>query len=128
MSEPIGGEKRRFPRTAADEFAYGIYKGKLSIEERDVTVGVNVVTLMYNRPERTGWIAVNHSATDIYLSFREDTTAGRGLILPPNGGTVSFSLMDDGMVTGWQMYAIASAGGLLVSVFETYRYAMRRGG
>ena len=128
MTEPIGGEKRRFPRTAADEFAYNIYKGKLAAEERDVTVGIAAVELLPNRPERTAWIAVNHSGSDIYLSFREESATGRGLIIPANGGSVSFNLMEDGMVTGWQIWAISSAAGLTVSMFETFRYAMRSGG
>ena len=126
MTEIPGVERRSVPRTAATEFAYKLFGGQVTLKEGFVTVDLTPVALVKNNSERTFWTAQNMSGSDIRMQYNEEVAVGAGLLLAANGGLIESSLVEDGMLTGWAMYAIGPVAGLSVYVMEISRYTARK--
>lgn len=82
------------------------------------SVGVAVVRILPNNPNRFGFVIINLGAVAIYIrpDFAVSVTAG--IRLAPNGGSFSATWRDDFNLTGWDWYAIAEAAGTEIFVLE----------
>jgi hypothetical protein len=82
------------------------------------TVGTTIVEVMRNNPDRIFWLIENRSANDIYLGFKNDVSSTNGVRLAAAGGSASMTIEEDGNVTGWQVFAVATGAGSSIYSFE----------
>jgi len=70
-------------------------------------IGVAVTQLVGYDPNRLGIVIVNTGATTAYLSPENTIAAGAGIVLAPNGGSVSLNWDKDFDLVAQQWFAIA---------------------
>lgn len=81
-------------------------------------VGVAAAVIVQADPLRTKLVFCSPSSGNVTLSLKEGVTAGVGLIVPTGLNPFVMSIEDFGQLVTMQWYAIGSAGGLNMSVFE----------
>lgn len=84
-----------------------------------LTVGVDVVQVAKNNPNRLAGLFINTSANLIYLNVTPDVTATNGILLLPNGGAFNTKSWEDYGFTGFPFYATASAADSSLTFVET---------
>lgn len=107
-------------RGAALEYLGRLYGGLLREQQSTVTVGTSAVALVGNDAERVAVIFTNLSANDVYVTPDTAPTSTRGVRIAP-GGTLSFSVTEDGTLTIPNWFAVASAAASVVHVIEVRR-------
>lgn len=83
-----------------------------------VAVGVSSTKLCNNNPRRFGLILVNQGAGNVYVDFGQAPALNQGILLGPNGGSITLAALEDGELTGYDAYAISPAVGNTVDVWE----------
>lgn len=106
---------------AAAQFLAERFGGQLAEVEANPTVETTTAELLGGDPERVQVVIVNLSSNVIYLGFRSDTSASKGIRLNANGGSLSMAVDDDGILTTRQLFAVAS-----VASSQVYVLSMRR--
>lgn len=90
--------------------AYEVAKAKLAVPtrlvENTVTVDTTPTQIALNNPRRLTCIIVNHSADTIVVGFTPSMESTDGIILAPNGGTLTLTVEEDGEVTAYALYAL----------------------
>lgn len=74
--------------------------------------------LLPNNPNRLGWMAVNLSANNIYLALDHGVSAAHGVLLTPNGGSLSMIYEEDFEATCWGVFGMAAADNSDIFVIE----------
>ena len=81
-------------------------------------VGVAVLTVLRNNPDRVFWLIVNLSANIVYVGLAGDVSATKGIRLDANGGWVSMSVEEDGEAVGYEVFAVATGAASAIYVLE----------
>lgn len=74
--------------------------------------------LLPNNPNRLGWMAVNLSANNIFLALDISVSAAHGILLTPNGGSLTMIYEEDFEATCWAVYGMAAADASDIFVIE----------
>jgi hypothetical protein len=82
------------------------------------SVGVAVVRVLPNNPNRFGFIIINLGLSAVYVAPDRAVSATRGIRLAPSGGSFSANWREDFQLVGWDWYAIADAAAQDVFVME----------
>ena len=106
---------------AAAQVAAAKFGGPVNEIEAEHTVTTTETTLLNPDPERVALLVVNLGSNDVYLGYRPGTSAGKGIWLAPNGGSVTFDAETDGVLTARQVYAIAIGASSTVFTLEVRR-------
>jgi len=61
-------------------------------------------------PDRISWDIFNLGTTVVYLSHDEVPSSTNGYYLDKNGGHIGMVWNEDGEITGYQVYAVATSG------------------
>jgi len=64
--------------------------------------------ILPNNPNRLGWMAINLGAVNIFLAFDVSVSLTRGILLTPNGGSMTSIYQEDFEATCWNVYAMAA--------------------
>lgn len=83
------------PRGAAAELAEREIKGTLTTNESNPVTSGGAEQLLAPDTERTFLSIVNLSAVIIYVGFNNQVSATNGFYLPPNGGSLTFNVIED---------------------------------
>lgn len=86
-------------------------------------VGVTVVKILRNNPDRVFWIVVNLSANVVYVALSEDVSATKGIRLDANGGFTSMSVEEDGEAVAYDVYALATGAASAIYVLAIEKEA-----
>lgn len=98
--------------------------GKFTTVRRLISVAQTPEVIFKNNPERIGWVMVNTGNIQITFDIIQDVTAGKGLILPAEGDTVSVNYIEDAQYPTHEISAIASAAGGEVYITEFIRVSL----
>lgn len=74
--------------------------------------------LLRNNPNRLAWIAVNLSPQNIWLALDMEVGEDHGILLTPNGGSVSFIYEEDFEACCWEVFAVAGADNSDIFILE----------
>lgn len=72
-----------------------------------------------NNPNRVGGLFINTSTADIYLGYAPNPTSSNGILLVPSGGSFNTLITSDFALTGYAVYAAATADGSTLLFLET---------
>jgi len=107
---------------AAAEFLRTRFGGELTESSDNPVVGTSAALLVGSNPDRLLLQLINLSGNVIYIGLDETTAATKGIRLDSNGGGVSISVEDDGMLPTRQWFAMASGAGSQSYVLEMSRF------
>lgn len=99
------------------EKRYGI-KTRTQANPLVVAVQTAITKILPNNPNRLGWMAINLSGENIFLAFDVGVTQIRGILLTPNGGSMSSLYEEDFEATCWNVYGVSTAGPSEIFVVE----------
>ena len=123
---PLGiDERRHIPRSPATEFSFQEFGGQTTFIEKVRTVGITVLEIFSNNPNRIFWFITNRSANDGDVGFSPELASGNGILLVASGGFVSQKVQDDGDAVIQAFYGVAAAAG---STWYTYEIVRTGGG
>lgn len=74
--------------------------------------------LLPNNPNRLGWMAINLSDNNIFLALDIGVSATHGVLLTPNGGSMTMIYQEDFEATCWAVYGTAAADASDIFVIE----------
>jgi len=75
-----------------------------SFPDLDTSVHTKVLP---NIPNRLGFMAINLGAVNIFLAYDVEVSLTRGILLTPNGGSMTSLYEEDFESTCWNVYAMA---------------------
>lgn len=76
----------------------------VSFDNLDTSIHTKVLP---NNPNRLGWAAVNLGAVNVFVAFDVAVSLTRGILLTPNGGSMTSLYEEDFEATCWNVYAMA---------------------
>jgi len=79
-------------------------------------VGVDAVTVLQNNPDRVFWLIINLSDNTIYVAFKSDVSATKGIRLDANGGFASACVDEDGELPAYEVFAMATGAASAIYV------------
>lgn len=82
-------------------------------------VGVAKVRFLPYNPRRLSFVVCNLSANNIFIAPESTVSVTRGILLVPNGGTLSMVWTEDFELSCLEWYAIASGANSAIFVLET---------
>ena len=88
-------------------------------DRETATVGLTAVRVARGNPQRAFLLIVNLSANTIYVSPDNRPSAAHGIILTPNGGSVSVIWDRDLELTTAEWFAIAGGAASAIMVLES---------
>jgi hypothetical protein len=106
---------------AAYDYLANRFGGLVGVRESVTTVGVAVVALVGNNPERVSLTIVNLGATEVFIATSESVSTSRGIRLTANGGGITLSVDTDGPLSALPWFAISSVAGNPVFAMEVVR-------
>lgn len=129
MTELFQGdaERRRFPRGAADEFAFEKFKGSVTLRTTTPTIGLIPAQIIPNNPDRVSFVISNVSGIDIRVGWNQQITVGLGILVPASGGWIQGEVERDGGVIGWAVFGVSTVDPTQLYVIEIIRYRTREG-
>jgi len=95
------------------------FKTRLVINPVTPTVGTTATEILRNNPDRVYWLIVNLSAYDGYAGWDREVSATKGILVPANGGYASASVLEDGELVIYPVFAVnltASGTWMIVEV------------
>lgn len=127
MTETFRGveDQRRFPRGAADEFAFTKFKGAVTLRTTTPQVGISPTEIIPNNPDRVSYVISNVSTNEIHVGWNQQISTGLGILVPSNGGWIQGEVERDGGVIGWAVYGVSGAANTQLYVIEIIRYKVR---
>ena len=72
------------------------------------SVGLTVVKILNNNPDRIALTIVNTSINAIYLLPEPEVSATRGIVLAPSGDSISLNWKEDYHLVGAAWFAVAA--------------------
>ena len=129
MTELFNGEddRRRFPRGAADEFAFEKFKGAVTLRRSTPQIGLIPTQIIPNNPDRVSFVISNVSGIDIRIGWDQQITTGLGILVPASGGWIQGEVDRDGGVIGWAVFGVSTVAATQLYVIEIIRYKIREG-
>ena len=103
------------------EFLQDRFKGRLSHDELEYTVGTDGIVVAGGDAERVSLTLVNLGATTLYLSPSLQVSTVHGLRLGAQGGTVTMNVEEDSLLPALGWWCVSSAGGGLLFVLTVFR-------
>lgn len=99
--------------TSIQDMLSSRYHVRITTREAAVgfTVGVAAALIVPNNPRRLAIVFVNLSANNIYVSPDNDVAADHGIVLVPNGGTLSLNYREDLVLPSLAWYGISAGAG-----------------
>ena len=101
---------------AVSKLAEKEFSGLLDVTDEVQSIGTTVSRVFRNDPDRVFYQITNMSGGNMYVNFNANPSSSNGILLTPNGGTLSYSGKDDFTLVTKELYIIANiaASGLLV--------------
>jgi len=93
------------------EFGYG-----LRSKDSAPTVGTSAAKFVNNNPASLELIISNPTSNSVYIALNSQVALTRGIFVPPDGGSVTFTAWEDGDLVGREWWGIASASSELYIV------------
>ena len=88
------------------EKRYGMRTRTESHSFTNLDTGIHT-KILANNPNRLGWMAVNLGAVNIFVAFDTAVSLTRGILLTPNGGSMTSLYEEDFEATCWNVYGMA---------------------
>ncbi len=82
------------------------------------TVGTSPTLILQNNPDRLMFLIINLSSSNMYVAFSPDVSPSKGILLSASGGSVSFTVDDDGEAVTREVWAVAGAANSPIYVIE----------
>ncbi|NIQ91313.1 MAG: hypothetical protein GWN93_20815 [Deltaproteobacteria bacterium] len=82
------------------------------------TVGTSVVRVLPNNPNRLAFVIVNLSSNNVYVAWDLAVSTTRGVLLTPNGGSLTVVYEEDFETACWELFAIADGAASSIFVPE----------
>jgi len=101
---------KRF-KGAAAYFASAQIGGQAVPLEGTFTLAVGVNQILAPDPERVVAAFVNNGNAEVWIGFSASIAVGSGILLPPNGGFLALTLVEDYNLVSFPIYAVESASG-----------------
>ena len=111
-------------RGAVAEYLAKQFNGDVESPDSTVVVGTTPVEVAGGDGERVQLTLVNLSANTIYIAPTPAVSASRGIFLGANGGSVTMSVVEDGILPSLQWYALATAAASSLYVIRVRRYTI----
>lgn len=86
---------------------YGVKTNK-KINPLTSSLGTTAAMVLTNNPNRISFTIVNMSTNTVYLAFGPDVSTTNGILLLPNGGSLSVSMGEDFELSCSEVYGVAS--------------------
>lgn len=83
------------------------FGGELTVETGSGSIGTAAALALDNDGERVQYTFVNLSQNTIYVGFKPDVSANKGIKLGPSGGAIEIDVEADGMLPTLNLYAVA---------------------
>lgn len=106
---------------AVEAFTARELAGWLDVEEQTITMGTTESRILEKNPERVQATVVNLGVSDVWARFRTGIVAGVGIRIPASGGILQLVLIEDYMLTSWDLFGITAAGTPDLLVIELIR-------
>lgn len=106
---------------AAAALAARKFGGRIVELESAPSVSNTAAQYVAGDPERVLLTVVNLSANSIYIGFRPDVSPTNGILLGPNGGSITLDAEQDAVLVTRQVFAIGDGASS-----ATYRLQLRR--
>jgi hypothetical protein len=84
------------------------YGGKVVPFDAVISVGTTPIQLVKANPQRTGLLIQNIGSYNVYISRSSNVSAGNGLLLMANGGSIIMHWREDGYMVLDTWYAVGS--------------------
>ncbi len=102
---------------AAIEYLEKLFGGPLDDKDFEFVVGLSLLVVAANNPDRISLTLVNLGTTVIVVSPTQATTLTHGIRLDPSGGTLTLDLVEDGILPTREWTAVSDlAGGALYAL------------
>jgi hypothetical protein len=75
------------------------------------TIGATAAQVLKQDGRRIGFLFVNLSAVDMWVTPVGVPSSTNGIYVGPNGGNISLLSLEDGEVTAWEWLGVAAAAG-----------------
>lgn len=121
MSTPTTPIIGSIPYGAAQDFTNTQLGGLCDSVDYFVQVQVTTSLAVLARPDRVALVIINFGLNIVYVTFSFPQFANEGIILNPNGGSLTMTVRDDFTLTGREFYLTANGGVTPVYVVETFR-------
>jgi len=82
-------------------------------------IGTTVGVILAQNPSRIAFQIVNEGTFNIFMTPDGVPSSNRGVLIPPNGGTVTAFWEEDGEVVAWEWRAVAIGGASIIFITET---------
>jgi len=89
------------------ERQFGVKLGMAENTE-GTTIGTTAGVIAKNNPRRVALVVVNLSANQIYIRPAQAPSATAGILVPPNGGSITMNANDDMILPSLEWQAVAS--------------------
>ena len=106
------------PGAAAALATFRQFGRETTPQASDVTVGTTLIQLVPNNPRRVELILTNWGQGPVAVGFQPTITATTGTPIPPNGGTQTWLVTEDGQQVSWAFFAISATAGNAVHIEE----------
>ena len=96
------------------------FEGKVrAVENPKLTsLGTTAQLVLANNPNRVGFLIVNLSANLLYFSLENDVSSTKSLGIFKQGDGLRSVFKEDGDVTGWAIWGVASAASSAIYAVE----------
>lgn len=108
-------------RGGIDGYLQRRWQGRLAETASNPTPGVAAEELVGGDPERVALILINLSVNIIYVSPRNDVSAINGIRLNANGGSLTLTPDDDGVLVSRPWFALATGAASQMYVLQVRR-------
>lgn len=109
------------PYGAAQDFTNTLLGGLCDSVDYFVQAQVTSSLAIVARPDRVALVLINFGLNIVYVTFTFPTISNEGIILNPNGGSLTMTVRDDFTLTAREFYLTANGGVTPVYVVETFR-------
>lgn len=109
------------PYGAAQDFTNTQLGGLCDSVDYFVTAQVTTSLTIAARPDRVALVIINFGLNIVYVTFTFPTASNEGVLLNPNGGSLTMTVRDDYTLTAREFYLTSNGGPSPVYVVETYR-------
>jgi len=82
------------------------------------TIGVTVAQVLPHDPNRLSWTVINLGANNVYIHSTRDVSATQGILLTPNGGSVTMTWEYDFDLVGYEVWGISAGAGNAIYTIE----------
>jgi len=109
--------------SALQAFIDSVAGGPCWVKESTASIGVAEGLIVDHNFERMALAIINTSANTLSLKPGKGATTTNGIILNPNGGSLTVNARDDLALVGWEWWGIAGGAASSIIVFEVIRFS-----